>query len=172
MLRDSSLSPRISEPSLFTSNTFTFVAMATDRYMYDSAVNDDDYVGIVRSNVPIPEGIKFFYFEIRVENEGDDGYVSIMSLKSISDEKYDRRIGIGLFPVDQKLRGMPGWCNGSYGYHGDDGSVYSFRLEGRGESYGPTFGKNDVIGCGWNSAAGTIFFTKNGKDLGTLPSLL
>ena len=40
----------------------------------------------------IPDGLSIFYFEIRVEKEGEDG----------------GHIGVGLFPTDQKLKGMPG----------------------------------------------------------------
>lgn len=114
-------------------------------------------MGILRANAVIPDGLRMFYFEIRVENEGEDGHV-----------------GIGLYPADQRLKGMPGWYNGSYGYHGDDGCKFTYRLEGHGESYGPTFTKDDVIGCGWNLKDGNVFFTKNGKNLGktfTLDSL-
>ena len=60
---------------------------------------------------------------------------------------------------------MPGHHNSSYGYHGD-GNKYSYRMEGRGESYGLAFTKGDVVGCGWNIKEGIVFFTKNGKYLG------
>eukprot|EP01119_Soliformovum_irregulare_P010328 TRINITY_DN2538_c2_g1_i2.p1 TRINITY_DN2538_c2_g1~~TRINITY_DN2538_c2_g1_i2.p1 ORF type:complete len:2760 (-),score=753.14 TRINITY_DN2538_c2_g1_i2:11-8005(-) len=117
---------------------------------FHSTTDDDEFVGLVRGNIPIPDGIRLFYYEILVVSEGEDGHV-----------------GIGLYPVDQKLRGMPGWYNGSYGYHGDDGCKFSYRLEGKGEAYGPCFVKDDVIGCGWNSKEGTVFYTKNGRYLGT-----
>jgi hypothetical protein len=35
------------------------------------------------------------------------------------------------------------------------------------EAYGPTFKMGDVIGCGYNREEGTIYFTLNGKYLGT-----
>jgi hypothetical protein len=114
-----------------------------------SATNDDEPIGIIRSDAIIPDALEVFYYEILIESEGDEGYIAI-----------------GIYPADQKLQGLPGWFNGSYGFHGNDGSKYSYRGEGRGESYGTKFGKNDVIGCGWNVKEGTIFFTKNGKYLG------
>jgi hypothetical protein len=36
-----------------------------------------------------------------------------------------------------------------------------------GETYGPTFGAGDVIGVGLDNASNNIFFTKNGRYLGT-----
>ena len=76
-----------------------------------------------------------------------------------------RMIGIGIVPVDQKMRGIPGMFNGSYGYY-SDGTKHSWRTEGQGEHYGVPFTRGDVIGCGWNMREGTIFFTKNGKHQG------
>lgn len=32
--------------------------------------------------------------------------------------------------------------------------------------YGSTYGKGDTVGCGINKQTGTIFFTKNGVNLG------
>lgn len=57
-----------------------------------------------------------------------------------------------------------GWDKQSYGYHGDDGN--SFCSSGNGQSYGPTFTTNDVIGCGVNLVDNTCFYTKNGHHLG------
>ena len=53
------------------------------------------------------------------------------------------------------------------GYHGDNGLVYSNSITTKkGESYGPTFGKGDVIGCGIDFESNTVFFTKNGRSFG------
>lgn len=59
---------------------------------------------------------------------------------------------------------ISGWDKQSYGYHGDDGN--SFCSSGNGQSYGPTFTTNDVIGCGVNLVDNTCFYTKNGHHLG------
>jgi hypothetical protein len=56
---------------------------------------------------------------------------------------------------------MPGWLNGSFGYHGDDGKKFS--ESGVGEDYAETFGTGDVVGCGIDN--GEIYFTKNGRNL-------
>lgn len=75
-------------------------------------------------------------------------------------------VGIGLSVCLAHLAIMPGWINRSYGYHGDDGKKFGARFVGTGTAYGPTFGKGDTVGCGYNPLAGTIFFTKNASMLG------
>lgn len=65
-----------------------------------------------------------------------------------------------------KNKRLPGWDNESFGYHGDDGAI--FHGQGRQLSeFGPRYGCNDTIGCGLNHLDSTIFFTLNGKMLGT-----
>jgi len=61
---------------------------------------------------------------------------------------------------------LPGWDNESFGYHGDDGAI--FHGQGRQLSeFGPQYGCDDIVGCGLNHADSSIFFTLNGKILGT-----
>ena len=55
-----------------------------------------------------------------------------------------------------------GYSAKSYGY-AFDGQKNNGRLGGY-ESYGPRFGKGDVVGCGL--VRGILFFTKNGEFLG------
>lgn len=103
----------------------------------------------VRTDVCIPtHGIGLYYYEISIRDQGDTG-----------------RIGLGLCDRNVKLEKMPGWENGSYAYHGDDGLL--FRSTGvAGVPYGPGYGTGDVIGCCWDVVDNVVFFTKNGKNLG------
>ena len=54
----------------------------------------------------------------------------------------------------------------SFGYNGQHGFKFHHRNTGSGEMYGPSFGRGDVIGCGWTRWDGKVFFTKNGQHLG------
>eukprot|EP01116_Phalansterium_solitarium_P011139 TRINITY_DN26749_c0_g1_i1.p1 TRINITY_DN26749_c0_g1~~TRINITY_DN26749_c0_g1_i1.p1 ORF type:complete len:425 (-),score=77.42 TRINITY_DN26749_c0_g1_i1:65-1339(-) len=76
-----------------------------------------------------------------------------------------RCVSVGLARSDYPLtRSQVGWRAGSFGYHSDDGAKFG----GRGFStggYGPQFGPGDTVGCGFDFADDTVFFTKNGKPL-------
>ena len=56
---------------------------------------------------------------------------------------------------------MPGWFQSSWGYHGNDGKLYS---DGKSRTYGDTFGTGDVMGCQISNEG--VTFTKNGTSLG------
>lgn len=117
---------------------------------YTGPGKDEKDAASIRTNYAIPaEGLAIYYFEITILNEGVTG-----------------RIGVGLCDREFQLGKMPGWEAGSYAYHGDDGLL--FRQTGvRGAQYGPKYGTNDVIGCCWDQVDGAVFFTRNGKALGT-----
>ena len=74
-------------------------------------------------------------------------------------------MGIGLSCLGVNLNRLPGWEKNSYGYHADDGCLFS--SSATGQTYGPTFTTGDVVGCGLNYISRSIFFTKNGINLGT-----
>ena len=57
-----------------------------------------------------------------------------------------------------------GWDNDSWGYHGYDGNFYCG--SGSGKPYGPVFATGDIIGCCLNFINNTVFYTKNGVNLG------
>lgn len=60
---------------------------------------------------------------------------------------------------------ITGWEEHSWGYHGENGNVYSG--PGTEKSYGPKFGTGDIIGCGIDFRDMSAFYTKNGIYLGT-----
>ena len=110
--------------------------------------------GSIRSDVPIPISNcsrPIYYYEAKILDCGKSSF-----------------IGIGLSGMGSSLYGLPGWRQGSYGYHGDDGKKFARRMEtgGMGKRYAETFTTNDVIGCGLNVFNGSCFFTKNGICLG------
>ncbi|THY04865.1 hypothetical protein D6D03_03431 [Aureobasidium pullulans] len=71
--------------------------------------------------------------------------------------------GIGLCREVSETAGMPGWSQGSWGYHGDDGCTFAETGLGRQSE---RYSSGDVVGCGINLESGTVFFTKNGAHLG------
>ena len=100
-----------------------------------------------RADHPISPQCGIYYFEVEIKNKSKDGMIAV-----------------GFSSRKTSLERLPGWESDSWAYHGDDGK--SFFGEGTGKSYGPTFGANDVIGCGVDFASGCAFFTKNGRNLG------
>ena len=104
-------------------------------------------VGSIRTSNSIPQECGIYYYEVLVLNEGKMKYIAV-----------------GLTAKGTDLNHQPGWDQNTIGYHGDNGLVY--RASGSGKPYGPTFGTNDVIGCGLNMKTRSCFFTKNGKFLG------
>ena len=107
----------------------------------------NDNNGCIRADCPIPVSVGLYYFEIKVLSTGSRG-----------------EIYIGLTTSGTDLSRAPGWDNGTYGYHGDDGN--KFAAQNQGTPYGPIFKQNDVIGCFVNYESQTCFYTINGKSLG------
>jgi Ran-binding protein 9/10 len=100
-----------------------------------------------RADHPMSPQCGIYYFEVEIKNKTKDGMIAV-----------------GFSSHRASLERLPGWESESWAYHGDDGK--SFFGEGTGRPYGPTFGLNDVIGCGVDFASGCAFFTKNGRNLG------
>ncbi|CAK7273288.1 hypothetical protein SEPCBS119000_005577 [Sporothrix epigloea] len=103
----------------------------------------------VRANHFMPPQCGIYYFEATI----------------LSKKRDESTIAIGFCGASAKLIRPPGWEQGSWAYHSDDGNA--FAEASTGKSYGPPFGSGDVVGCGVNFRTGTAFFTKNGEYLGT-----
>ena len=107
------------------------------------------------------------YFEVEIEKPGDNPADSDDQDEDglRGDMKREDCIAIGLANDSFSLIGrQPGWDRGSFGYHGDDGSI--FYDSGIGYPFGVKFGPGDTVGCGLNYLTRSIFFTKNGAFLG------
>ncbi|KAL1931805.1 hypothetical protein VTP01DRAFT_9949 [Rhizomucor pusillus] len=103
--------------------------------------------GCVLTNLPLPTK-EFVYWEVKVLQLHEQD-----------------RLAIGLATKPYPGWRLPGWHRHSVAYHSHTGAVHaSDPLVGR--PYGPPFKEGDVIGVGYLSSSGTVFFTRNGKNLG------
>ncbi|VDM27844.1 unnamed protein product [Toxocara canis] len=132
--------------------------------------------GAVRADHPIPVTCGVFYFEVLVVSSESDCCIGIGLCEKNVD--LNRLPGMLFFvsfiachsflfadPFTWLSRAMISrWDKCSYGYHGDDGNF--FCSSGSGSAYGPTFSSNDTVGCGINLVSKSIFYTKNGANLG------
>ncbi|OAC99323.1 hypothetical protein MUCCIDRAFT_128160, partial [Mucor lusitanicus CBS 277.49] len=108
---------------------------------------DESDVASVRANYAMRKQCGIYYFEIKVISKGVDGH-----------------IGIGFCRRINSLDRFPGWEEHSWGYHGENGHVFSG--PGTEKAYGPKFGTGDIIGCGIDFRDMSAFYTKNGIYLG------
>jgi len=115
--------------------------------------------GLYISSVPISDEKPYFEIEISnvAEVEGGGPVIGLCSQR---------------YPMDL----LPGWTGESVGYHTAHGKLYKGRP--RGQAFGPKCQVGDRVGCGVkfdaiakNSGLAAsmvpVFFTKNGKEIGT-----
>lgn len=112
-----------------------------------NGVDNKDEAAAARTNNSIPPICGVYYYEVEVLDRGNKGH-----------------IGVGFATKQHKTTKMPGWESHSWGYHADDGRLFSSEGE---QPFGPRFSTGDVVGCGVDFGSGRIFFTKNGVFLGT-----
>ncbi|KAI8146593.1 hypothetical protein BJV82DRAFT_599112 [Fennellomyces sp. T-0311] len=127
-----------------------FVEISDDclELTYKGAGKEDADISAVRANYPFRPQCGIFYYEVEIISKGVDGH-----------------IGIGFCWSSNSLDRLPGWEEHSWGYHGDDGHLFSG--PGTSKPYGPKFGTGDIIGCGFDFRTMSAFYTKNGIYLGT-----
>ncbi|CAG8611585.1 9336_t:CDS:2 [Cetraspora pellucida] len=143
------------------------------KIMYNGlGLNDDDAATLITSS-PFRPTMGVGYFEIYIIEDGcDNGFESLENSIHISNSFIMfteiihslRKIGVGFGTARTSVRQLPGWFPGSYGYHGDDGNL--FHSQFYGTPYSTTYGKGDIIGCCIDYYTRTVFFTKNGINLG------
>ncbi|KAI0107157.1 ran-binding protein [Nemania sp. FL0031] len=111
---------------------------------------DHEICGI-RADHPMPSQAGIYYFEVTLLPKRRDEATTVC---------------VGFVTKNVSLARPPGWEQESWGYHGDDGDVYTGSNVGKKYRDAP-FAAGDVIGCGVNFRTGHAFFTKNGSNLGT-----
>ncbi|KAF9243743.1 hypothetical protein BU15DRAFT_86190 [Melanogaster broomeanus] len=113
-------------------------------YQGPSGASDKD-VATARTAVPAPPACGIFYYEVEITSKASKSTTSFVGR-------------------EVKVSRLPGWEKNSWGYHGDNGTIFSG--DKNGTSFGSTFGVGDVIGCGIDFTQNKIFYTKNGSLLG------
>ncbi|KAL9653011.1 hypothetical protein ABK040_015526 [Willaertia magna] len=109
--------------------------------------------GTLGTDHPVPQAWPGFYFEIELIEKGDAIAIGFSEMPPTPSSSYQFSL---LFAA----------TFGIYTLHTDTGNVF------RGNTLvksGYTFCSNkDVIGCGWSKEQRSIFFTKNGVNLGNI----
>ncbi|CAG11749.1 unnamed protein product, partial [Tetraodon nigroviridis] len=112
---------------------------------------NSDEVGCFMAARPFSRGYR--YFEVTIIDTGVRGMIAV-----------------GLVPKLYDLDHQPGWLQHSVAFHADDGKLYNGNTVG--QQFGPKCCRGDKIGCGItpDSEDGqvTVFFTKNGKEVGSV----
>ncbi|KAI1434285.1 ran-binding protein [Xylaria sp. CBS 124048] len=103
----------------------------------------------IRADHFMPSQAGIYYFEVTI----------------LSKRRDEVSVCVGFISKTVSLARPPGWEPESWGFHGDDGDIYTGGNVGK--KYADTyFGSGDVVGCGVNFRTGQAFFTKNGRHLG------
>lgn len=104
--------------------------------------------GVARASHPIPSTCNLYYFEVKILNDGKT-----------------KEIEIGIATDELNYTKNVGYEENCIGYRGNNGKLYE---QNYGRAYGATFGKDDVVGCGFNLQTNNVFFTKNGVIIGLI----
>ncbi|CAH1785723.1 unnamed protein product [Owenia fusiformis] len=127
-----------------------------------NCTDESNLVGVYIGAQPLSK--ENSYFEVEIIDTGASGTISV-----------------GLCPLRYPLTKQPGWNSDSVAYHGDDGKL--FKSNGHGRPYGGKFQAGDRVGCGVKfeqmqvehgkpRQMVPVFFTRNGKELGTVLMLM
>ena len=112
-------------------------------------VHSDDFSPMVRADRPFPrhrqEGQ--FSFEVAIVNVGRN-----------------KEIAVGICVRDVSLDSFPGWERYSFGYHGDDGSIYC-ECEDATHHTDKRFKTGDIIGVSLDFTNSSLSFSRNGKEV-------
>lgn len=105
-----------------------------------------DAVGCVQTNLPVPKQNDVYYWEAKIYDKPQDTTVSV---------------GLTTKPYPQFR--LPGLHRYSIAY--DSTGIRRVNQPFRAPQYGPPLQPGDVVGCGYRTRTGTVFFTRNGKKL-------
>ncbi|ETI37488.1 hypothetical protein F441_16333 [Phytophthora nicotianae CJ01A1] len=158
---------------------------AVTKFAFDGA--RFGYDRSVRANAPFPTSLYIAVFNRRVQDPVSKKKSSVYQIGATTSSYFEISISdpvsrpsshtlrngrvemtaIGLVPSSFPLVGkQPGWTIPSFGYHGDNGKIYSaFPWK----PFAPRFGVNDTVGCGIRHSSQDngrrVFFTHNGSTV-------
>ena len=95
-----------------------------------TGVHCENLHSMIRTTRCIHPTVKQYYFEMTVKKSGENGVIGI---------------GLTTRSIESRNGEMPGWNNGSIGFHGDDGKIY--HDSGSGMALCEPYGAGDTIGC-------------------------
>lgn len=123
-----------------------------------------NYDASVMTNLPVPRVNRVYYFECKIfelnTSRSDNNYLSDNEM-----------ISFGLSSSPYPYFRLPGRHHHSIAYDSTGGRRFndSFELSAELASIFPRYQKGDIIGIGYRTNSGTVFFTRNGKKLNEKP---
>lgn len=105
-----------------------------------------DDIGCVQTNLPLPKQKEVYYWEVKIYDLAEDSLLSV-----------------GLTTKPYPVFRLPGMHQYSVAY--DSTAHRRLNQPFKATSYGRKWQRGDVIGVGYRSRLGTVFFTHNGKKL-------
>lgn len=115
----------------------------TGRWVGNRSQSSTKRVTLLLGNVPIPRDLDY-YFEVKIVKTDGSSHISV-----------------GLSPGGRKK-----WDHGSYSYQANRVKCWFPRGGRRTDNFGAFFASGNIVGCGWKQGENTIYYTKNGEDLG------
>ncbi|CAO3664958.1 unnamed protein product [Umbelopsis vinacea] len=85
---------------------------------------------------------------------------------TIVERSKDITMALGLCTRPYPPFRLPGWNRYSVGWHSDDGRKFCDNPNGGQDFSAPWGAVGDVVGCGWQTDNGTVWFTLNGVVVG------
>jgi hypothetical protein len=120
-------------------NPHCFVVQRTEIEFFDD-------ICCVQTNLPVPKQNDVYYWEAKIYEKPVDTVVSV-----------------GLTTKPYPTFRLPGFHRYSIAY--ESTGVRRVNQPFRAPHYGPPLQPGDVVGCGYRTRTGTVFFTRNGKKL-------
>jgi hypothetical protein len=148
-LPDLTVLPPWHDNTFYQHNSPSYVELKKDEHIIKFIYTKDKSI---QAQYPVPPAIKSedcFYYEI-----------TLLRKKS-----KDTTVAIGLASRPYPNFRLPGWNKTSVGYHSDDGRKFLSDPTG-GCDYAYPYDEGDTVGCGYEPATGTVFYTWNGTFLG------